>query len=124
MKNNFTFPNKCYIIFFVSVFNAQILCPEVMFVKNKKSNIFGKLTVLLIAVAVVCVFYHKYTAIADYNDQIDSLKTQISEQKKYGEELDKTAKEYDTDKYIEKYARMLGLVKSNEKIFRNYNEKK
>ena len=38
--------------------------------------------------------------------------------------LDKTEKEYSSDEFVEKYARILGLVKPDEKIFRNYNDKK
>ena len=62
--------------------------------------------------------------ILKYETEIESLEKQISEQKKYSKELEKTKKEYSTDEYIEKRARSLGLVKPDEKIFRNYNDKK
>ncbi len=82
-----------------------------------------------IAIAVgVCVFafmfFNEYSTLSGYQKEIDSLKSQIAEQEEYSKELDKTSKEYSSDAYIEKYARSLGLVKPNEKIFRNYSEKK
>lgn len=91
---------------------------------KKKKKVFGKIVVLSLICILCCVFYHKYVSLRDYKKEIASLKNQITEQKEYGKELDKTAKEYSSDEYVEKYARMLGLVKPNEKIFRNYNDKK
>lgn len=92
--------------------------------KHKKHKIFGKVTLFSLICVLGCIFYGKYTALTDYRNEIDSLKSQIAEQNEYGKELDKTAEEYSTDEYIEKYARMLGLVKPNEKIFKNYNDKR
>lgn len=92
--------------------------------RKKRKNIFGKLIVLSLVCFLCCVFYHKYTGLEEYKNEIESLQSQIAEQKEYGKELDKTAEEYSSDEYIEKYARILGLVKPDEKIFRNYNDKK
>lgn len=92
--------------------------------RKKRKNIFGKIIVLSIICLLCCVFYHKYTGLEEYKNEIESLESQIAEQKEYGKELDKTAKEYSSDEYVEKHARKLGLVKPDEKIFRNYNDKK
>lgn len=92
---------------------------------NKKRNKFihGILFAVIICFLGV-VFYNKLCSIHDYNKQISSLKAQISEQEEYGKKLDKETKQYSTKEYVEKYARKLGLIKSNEKIFKNYNDKK
>lgn len=92
--------------------------------RKKRKNIFGKVILLSLICFLCCIFYHKYSSLEDYNNEIESLEKQIAEQEEYGKELDKTAKEYSTDEYVEKYARILGLVKPDEKIFRNYNDKK
>lgn len=94
-------------------------------VKQKKSkSLFGKIVILSMVCLLACVFYHKYSGLKDYNNQINDLKKQITRQEEYSKELSEISKEYSSDEYIEKYARKLGLVKPNEKIFRNYNDKK
>ena len=91
----------------------------------KKKSARGIKIAAIIGVCVfVFMFISKYSTLSGYQKEIDSLKSQIAEQEEYGKELDKTSKEYSSDAYIEKYARDLGLVKPNEKIFRNYSEKK
>ncbi len=91
----------------------------------KKKSGKGIKIALVIGVCVFAfMFFNKYSTLNGYQKEIDSLKSQIAEQEEYGKELDKTSKEYSSDAYIEKYARSLGLVKPNEKIFRNYSEKK
>jgi len=92
--------------------------------KKKRKNIFAKLMVLSLICFLCVVFYHQYSSLDEYNNEIENLEKQIAEQEEYGKELDKTAKEYSSDEYVEKYARILGLVKPDEKIFRNYNDKK
>ena len=91
---------------------------------KKKKKIFGKLIALALICLLGCIFYHKYTALLEKQNEKASLEKQISEQQEYSKELDKKEKEYSTDEYIEKEARSLGLVKPDEKIFRNYNDKK
>ena len=92
--------------------------------RKKRKNIFGKIVVLSLICVLFCVFYHKYIGLEEYRNEIDRLQSQIAEQKEYSKELEKTAEEYSSDEYVEKYARILGLVKPDEKIFRNYNDKK
>ena len=70
------------------------------------------------------LFVSKYSTLSTYNDKIDSLNEQIAAEEERGKELDKTAKMYTSDEYVEKHARDLGYVKQNEKIFKNYNDKK
>jgi len=92
--------------------------------KKKRSNGFLKFAIFFSVCIFFCIFFGKYSDLNEYQKEIDLLNTQIEEQKKYSKELDRTSKEYSSDAYIEKYARSLGLVKPNEKIFRNYNDKK
>lgn len=81
--------------------------------------------VILISVIVfACIFVTKYTGLNGYRKEIDSLKAEIAAQEKYGKELEETAAEYSSDEFVEQTARDLGFVKPNEKIFKNYNEKK
>ena len=70
------------------------------------------------------LFISKYSNLSTFRDEIDSLNEQIAAEEEYSKELDETAKKYTSDEYVEQYARGLGLVKPNEKIFRNYNDKK
>lgn len=92
--------------------------------RAKKNKLFGRLVMVSLLCLLICVFYHKYSGLKYYNNQIDSLKSQIAEQEEHAKELERAKKEYSSDEYVEKYARKLGLVKPNEKIFRNYNDKK
>ena len=82
----------------------------------------------LVILAVVCICAYalcsKYAGLSEYREKIDYLSAQIQEQKEYSKELDKISRQYESDEHVEKYARSLGLVKPNEKIFRNYNDKK
>lgn len=91
--------------------------------KIKTGRLFGFIIVICVLIFGTA-FASKYAGLSDYRKEIESLNTQIDEQEKYGKELDKTAREYTSDAYVEKYARGLGLVKPNEKIFRNYSEKR
>lgn len=92
--------------------------------QRKKKNLFGRFVVVSLVCLLACCFYNKYNELKDYNDRIDDLENQITRQEEYSKELAEISKEYSSDEYIEKYARKLGLVKPNEKIFRNYNDKK
>ena len=92
--------------------------------KKKKRIAFFKLIALVAVVLMASVFYKQYSGLKEYKNEIDSLNSQIAEQKEYSKELDTISKEYASIEYVEKYARSLGLVKPNEKIFRNYNDRK
>ncbi len=92
--------------------------------KKKRKSIFAKLFVLLLICFLSIAFYHQYSNLEEYNNEIENLEKQIAEQEEYGKELDKTAKESSSDEYVEEQARRIGLVKPDEKIFRNYNDKK
>jgi cell division protein FtsB len=92
-------------------------------VKKKKRNTVLKITILFFVCFFASLFYNKFSSLKSYNKEIDALKAQIAEQEEYTKQLEKVSKEYDSDEFIEKFARSLGLVKPNEKIFRNYNEK-
>lgn len=90
---------------------------------RKKKNIFPKIILCSLVVLLCFVFYGKYSELLDRRSENEDLKAQISEQEEYSKELDKKKKEYSSDEYVEEYARTLGLVKPDEKIFRNYNDK-
>lgn len=92
--------------------------------RKKRKGLFGKIVILSSVCLLAGVFYNKYTDLKEFNDRITDLENQITRQEEYSKELAEISKEYSTDEYIEKYARKLGLVKANEKIFRNYNDKK
>ena len=77
---------------------------------------------LLLAIAVnVYVGYRRDISV--YNERIEELDKQIAEQKEYSKELDITGSEYMSQENVVKIAReTLGLVKSGEKFFKNYND--
>ena len=87
-----------------------------------------KKKIALIAAAVVIVIsvkaYIDYRSdIAQYKARIAELEEKIARQKEYGEELDNTKDIYSSQEEVERIARdTLGLVKSNEKFFKNYND--
>ena len=87
-----------------------------------------KKKIALIAAIVVVVIsakaYINYRKdISEYNARIAELEEKINEQKEYGEELDNTKDIYSSQEEVERIARdTLGLVKSNEKFFKNYND--
>ncbi len=84
---------------------------------------------LILAICVVLLrlvagaFVESYRDLSFYNREIDSLEDEISNQKKLSKELEEKEKLYASDDYIEQVAReTLGLVKSDEKVFKNYND--
>lgn len=89
-----------------------------------KRKVFLRIGIIASIFIFVSLFVSKYTNLNTFQDEIDSLNEQIAAEEEYSKELDKTAKMYTSDEYVEQYARGLGLVKPNEKIFRNYNDKK
>ena len=89
-----------------------------------KRKAFLRIGIIVSVFIFVSLFVSKYSNLNTFQDEIDSLNEQIAAEEEYSKELDKTAKMYTSDEYMEQYARGLGLVKPNEKIFRNYNDKK
>ena len=83
-----------------------------------------KIAVVFLVILFTCLFYKGYASLEDCNKEKEKLASQIDKEVEHGKELDKTCKEYGTDEYVEKYARSLGLVKPNEKVYRNYYDKK
>ena len=84
--------------------------------------------ITLVFVAVVAILgaktYIDYKKdIKVYNNQKETLQNELEEQQQYKRELDGTQDEYTSQSAVEKIARdTLGLVKSNEKFFKNYND--
>lgn len=61
--------------------------------------------------------------IAEYNNRISELNTKIDNQKQYGEQLEESKDIYSSRERVEQIARdTLGLVNSNERFFKNYND--
>lgn len=83
-----------------------------------------RIGILLSVIIFACLFMSKYSNLNTLHKKRDALNEQIAAEEEYGKELDATAKKYASDEYVEQHARSLGLVKPNEKIFRNYNDKK
>ena len=71
-----------------------------------------------------CNFYPSYrNDIAAYNVRLGELDKELSKQKSYSAELDSTGDVYASQESVEQIARdTLGLVKSGEKFFKNYND--
>lgn len=81
--------------------------------------------IFFIAVALISInVYAGYrNDIAAYNVRINELDKEISKQRSYGAELDSTGNVYESQESVEQIARdTLGLVKSGEKFFKNYND--
>ena len=91
--------------------------------RKKKRGVLLKITLVFSVFLFGCFFYKGYAALSECNKEKAELSAQIAEEEQYGKELDKISKEYGSDEYVEKYARSLGLVKPNEKVYRNYNDK-
>lgn len=91
---------------------------------KKRRNPFIILAVCAVLLWVVAgAFAESYKDLSFYKHEIDNLKEEISNQKELSKELDEKEKLYASDDYIEQVAReTLGLVKSDEKVFKNYND--
>ncbi len=76
--------------------------------------------VLIVAVKVYVDFRND---IATYEKRIADLEQKLNEQEQYKKELDSTEDVYSSQESVEQIARdTLGLVKSDEKFFKNYND--
>ena len=81
----------------------------------------GALALLLAMAVNAYVSYNRDISV--HNERIKELDRQIAEQKEYSKELDVTGSEYASQDGVVKIAReTLGLVKSGEKFFKNYND--
>ena len=92
--------------------------------KKKKRSAMLKITLVFSVILFACLFYNAYS---DYNQNIkdkEKFATLKAQEIERGKELDKISKESDSLEIAEENARSLGYVKANEKIFRNYNDKK
>ncbi len=92
--------------------------------KNKKRGVILKIMLVFSVILFACLCYKGYS---DYNQNIkdvEKFKTLNAREVERGKELDKISEECDSLETAEKNARSLGYVKPNEKIFRNYNDKK
>ena len=91
-------------------------------IKNLKKKI--ALILAMVVVVLSAKAYIDYRSdIAEYKARIAELEEKIAQQKEYGEELDNTKDIYSSQEEVERIARdTLGLVKSNEKFFKNYND--
>lgn len=92
--------------------------------KKKKRGVLLKITLVFSVFLFACLFYKGYATLEECNKEKDALKAQIAEEVQNGKNLDKISQEYGTDAYVEEYARSIGLVKPNEKVYRNYSDKK
>ncbi len=91
--------------------------------KNSVKKKIALIIVVIAAVVSVKVYIDYRNDIDEYNTRIAELEDKINEQKQYREELDNTKDIYSSQEEVEKIARdTLGLVKSNEKFFKNYND--
>ncbi len=91
---------------------------------KKRRNPLLILAICAVLLRIVAgAFAESYRDLSFYNREIDSLEEEISNQKKLSKELEEKEKLYASDDYIEQVAReTLGLVKSDEKVFKNYND--
>ena len=92
--------------------------------KKKKRGVILKITLVFAVVLFACLFYKGYSDYNQNSKDTEKLNTLISQEAERGKQLDKISEESDSLETIEENARSLGYVKANEKIFRNYNDKK
>ena len=93
--------------------------------KNKTRKISVRKIVLLVVVCFVAVmFVNLFSRINYYNGQIKELEAQIAEQEKINEELSAQQNVYSSKEHVEKIAReTLGLVRANEKVYIDSNNR-
>ncbi|MBQ8525320.1 MAG: septum formation initiator family protein [Clostridia bacterium] len=91
---------------------------------NRKTRRIAKLIFFVAVVLIAGNVYASYrNDISAYNDRIEDLDRQLEVQKNYSKELDAAGDEYMSQENVVRIAReTLGLVKSGEKFFKNYND--
>ncbi|MEE1144843.1 MAG: septum formation initiator family protein [Acutalibacteraceae bacterium] len=91
--------------------------------KNSVKKKIALAFVAVVAIGSAKVYIDYRNDIAEYNARIAELETKIDDQQQYKDELDSTEDIYSSQESVEQIARdTLGLVKSNEKFFKNYND--
>lgn len=91
---------------------------------KKSTRKWFRLIFLLVVFAISANVYFAYSKdIAMYNSQIENLDRQLDKQNKISKELDGTGDIYSSQENVEKIAReTLGMVKTGERFFKNYND--
>lgn len=91
---------------------------------KRKTRKWFRLIFFLVVIAISGNVYFAYSKdVAMYNLQIEDLDRQLAKQKKIGAELDGTGDIYSSQENVEKIAReTLGMVKTGERFFKNYND--
>lgn len=91
---------------------------------NRKTRRIAKIIFFVVIATVAANVYLTYrNDIASYDVRIEELDKELDKQKDYSKELDATGDVYMSSESVEKIAReTLGLVKSGEKFFKNYND--
>ena len=120
MKSKFN--NYPLYIFFGLLYNVSVTGSEI--VKSKKSKrIFTIVFMVIVLFVAVKVYVDFKSDIAAYEKRIADLEQKLDEQEQYKKELDNTEDVYSSQEAVEQIARdTLGLVKSDEKFFKNYND--
>lgn len=91
--------------------------------KLKFKRVFTLIFTAFIIIAAAKVFIDYRSDMAAYEKRIADLEQKLSEQEQYSKELDNTEDVYSSQEAVEEIARdTLGLVKSDEKFFKNYND--
>ena len=93
-------------------------------VTGKRSNKLVGLAIVVMVVALVCIFNAKSRAIKEENDadmaKIQKLQQEIEDEQARAESLDEYAKYVNTKQFVEDVARKkLGLLYPDEKVFKN-----
>ncbi len=92
--------------------------------QNRLSMILAVLVMLVILVVVAIRSFSLQKKLDEYNAKKDELTSQIAQEEKRTEEIEKYGKYTQTDEYVEEVARdKLGLVKDDEIIFKNEDQK-
>ena len=92
-------------------------------ISKKHKRIFTIVFLSVILIIAVKVYVDFRSDIASYEKRIDDLEQKLDEQEQYKNELDNTEAVYSSQEEVERIARdTLGLVKSYEKFFKNYND--
>ena len=92
--------------------------------KSKKRGVGLKITLVFVVILFACLAYNECSRLNEETKEIEKYNTLKVQEEERSKELDKISKECDSLEAKEKNARALGYVKPNEKIFKNYNDKK
>ncbi len=91
--------------------------------KLKLKRIFTVVFTVVVLVVAAKVYMDYRSDMAAYEKRIADLEQKLIEQEQYSKELDNTEDVYSSQEAVEEIAReTLGLVKPDEKFFKNYND--